>query len=93
MLAVLLFLRGHESFDSLLPQVLEVSLRAISAVRQNFFRFLSGLFLDGLDQWRHLLFIVGGGRDRLSYNELKVRLDRDLRVVALHESIRPLQHP
>jgi hypothetical protein len=47
------------------------------------------LFLDRLDQRYHLLFIVGGLCHGLPHNQLEKRLDRNLRVVPLHESIRP----
>ena len=39
----------------------------------------------------HLPFIVGPLRDRLTDDQLPSGLDRQLGVVALHESIRPFQ--
>jgi hypothetical protein len=80
----------HEPIHPSLRQVLQIFLRAIPAVRQDSFRSLSRLFSDRLDQRYHLLFIVGGLCHRLPHNQLEKRLDRNLRVVPLHESIRPV---
>jgi len=48
---------------SLLPQVLEVSLEQYPLSARTSSGFLSGLFPDGLNQWRYLLFVVGRWRD------------------------------
>src|ERR1022692_1791707 len=92
-LTVFLLSRRYESFHSFLGQVLQIFIRAIPVVGQNSCRFLSGLFFDRLHQRHHRLFVVGRLRHPLPYDQLKDRLDRDLRVVALHKSIRPLPHP
>ena len=90
---MLLLSRRYESFYLSLIQVLQILFRAIPTVGHNFLWFLSRLhFFDPLQQRLcQLLFIIRGLRDLLPYDQLKDRFDGDLRVVALHESIRPFQ--
>src|SRR6266403_690770 len=88
---VLLLSRRYESCDLPLIQVLQILIRAIPIVGHNFFRFLSRLFFDPLQQRHQLLFIIRGLRDLLPYDQLEDRFDGDLCVVALYKSIRPFQ--
>jgi hypothetical protein len=51
------------------------------------------LLPDGLDQRCHLLFVVGRGRHRWSYDQLKHRLDRQLRAFSASSSFMPMAPP
>jgi hypothetical protein len=54
--------------------------------------FLSRLFFDSLHRRRQLPFIIRGLRDLLPDDQLNGRFDGDLRVVALHKSLRSFQN-
>src|SRR5258708_10138419 len=84
-----LFFRRYKSLDLFLLQVLQIVVRTIPTVGQNFFRFLACLSFGGFYKRHYLLFIIRSLRHRLSHDQLKNRLDRHLCVVALHKSIRP----
>src|ERR1700674_5445815 len=92
MLAMLLLACRDEPLDLTLRflgrlQVLQVLLRTISVVGQNRFRTLSLLLFDEFHHGLQLLFIIGCFRHRLPDDQQKSRLQRRLRIVALHYTV------
>src|SRR6266568_5958413 len=80
----------HEPFDLFLLQIVQIRIRTISAVTHYFRRLLPGLLSDHLDHRPHLLFVIGVLGHQLAYDQLQLGLYRDLRVIGLHKTVRPL---